>query len=66
MDKVKFKNGKVLFDVEEDKGTVEWDDVLQKYCEVVILRGLSLVPKELLEYSEEGIPALDIMIKLQK
>lgn len=67
MKKVRFKNkGKVLFEVEEDLGEVEWDDIMQKYCVVVRLKGLGNVPKELLEEAEEGIPALDVMIELNK
>lgn len=62
--KVRFKNGKVLFDVEEDNGEFEWDEVLQKYCEVVRLKGLGSVPKELLEEAETGIPIVDVLIEL--
>lgn len=70
--RVKFKNfdtedgGFISYKVLNEVPVIEWDDLLQKYCEQIEISILGLVPLEMLEETDDAeTDAVDVYIELQ-
>lgn len=71
--KVRFKKGvsdtefRISYDLVSDIPTIEFDEVLGRYCMCYNLRILGFVSCELLEVADEtGVPAIDVLIEINK